>query len=335
MNNPIKVSVMMPVYNRERYVGEAIESILSQTFTNFELIIVDDGSTDNSLNIINSFSDKRIRVYQNDQNSGIGYTRNRLLELSKGQYLAVLDSDDVAFPNRLEEQVSFLDANEDYGLVGSWAELIDENSRPLKKYYRYKENEEIYSILFFHNFFAHSSVMMRSKIIPFLKYNSEYTPAEDYELFIRIAEKSKVCNLQKPLVKYRIHDMNISDENKNKEILNRQRRILKEQLQKLEVYVSEQELDSLFKISRRFAVSFEELKIAEPIFVSIIKQNAILGLFNKLFFEKYAAYLWTRAGFKSAIKQKKEYNSFVKSELLKYNNYVWIKKIKLFFKCIF
>lgn len=119
----------MPVFNGGKFIRESIESVLSQTFTDFELIIVDDGSTDNTIDIIRSFEDKRIRLLLNESNRGIGYTRNKALENSKGKYVAVLDSDDIAYPTRLEKQVHFLENNSDYAAIGSGADVwVEEES---------------------------------------------------------------------------------------------------------------------------------------------------------------------------------------------------------------
>jgi len=127
------VSVNMVVFNGERFIGEAIQSILDQTYTHFELVIMDDGSTDNTNIIVNSFSDPRIQFITSEKNNGIVHARNTALDISKGDYIAILDADDISLPARLEVEVSFLESNPEFGLVGGRAELIDENGEGLNK----------------------------------------------------------------------------------------------------------------------------------------------------------------------------------------------------------
>ena len=114
MKNPL-VSILMPVYNSEKYLREAIKSILNQTFTNFELIIINDGSTDNSLKIIKSFKDNRIKIIKNKGNLGLIKTLNKGIDLAQGKYIARMDADDIAMPKRLEKQIAFFNENPDYG----------------------------------------------------------------------------------------------------------------------------------------------------------------------------------------------------------------------------
>jgi glycosyltransferase involved in cell wall biosynthesis len=132
-SKPPKVTVFIPVYNREKYVGDAIESILAQTFSDFEILLVDDGSTDHSVDLIRSYTDPRIRLACNEENLGIPKTRNKGVELARGQYMAMLDSDDRAYPHRLEKQVAFLDNHPDYAQVGSWCRMMDAQGHPLKR----------------------------------------------------------------------------------------------------------------------------------------------------------------------------------------------------------
>src|SRR6056297_709312 len=132
------ISIVMPVYNAQDYVESAIRSLLRQTYKNFEPLVVDDASTDNSLKIIEGIRDPRIRILKNKENRGIVYSRNRGLEAMRGDYFAPFDADDIARHDKLEKQLSFLEAHPDYGMVGAWARLIDENGRTLKQ--RWKLN---------------------------------------------------------------------------------------------------------------------------------------------------------------------------------------------------
>src|SRR5262245_19762108 len=126
MTESPKVSVVIAVYNREKYVRSAVDSILSQTFSDFELLVIDDGSTDGSIAVVQSHSDPRIRLIRNHTNFGVSATRNKGIQLARGEYLAFLDSDDWAYPDRLAKQIAFLDNHSEYAAVGSWSEWMSE-----------------------------------------------------------------------------------------------------------------------------------------------------------------------------------------------------------------
>ena len=125
-----KVTVVIPVHNREKYVGIAVDSILSQTFSDFELLVIDDGSIDRSIDVVLSYSDPRIGLVRNHTNLGVATTRNKGIQLACGEYLALLDSDDWAYPGRLAKQTAFLDNHPDYAAVGSWIEWMSEEGHP-------------------------------------------------------------------------------------------------------------------------------------------------------------------------------------------------------------
>jgi glycosyltransferase involved in cell wall biosynthesis len=204
------VSVVMPVYNSEKYLREAIDSVLSQSYKNIELIIVDDGSTDSGGDIVLSYADPRIRLIQNEKNSGIVFSRNRGLEAAGGEYVATLDSDDIALPDRIAKQVDFLEANPDYGLCGTFYRTIDSNGKFLKKINFPTSNQDIQTHLTLGNCFCNSTMMLRGKLAKELKYREKYDIVEDYELWYRISKRAKVANLPFYGTNYRVHGNNIS-----------------------------------------------------------------------------------------------------------------------------
>lgn len=206
-----KVSVLMPAFNASRYIKEAIDSILAQTFTDFELIILNDGSRDDTVSLVKSYSDSRIRLIENEGNKGLAFTRNRLIDEAQGDYIAWLDSDDIAFPNRIEKEVNFLEKNKKYALVASWAKIIDSDSQPTGSFIKsYIPNQHLTALLLFVNYIVQSSVMIRKSMLPTLHYNLDFPPTEDYELWVRIAQKHPIAILSEVLVDYRIHTTNIS-----------------------------------------------------------------------------------------------------------------------------
>jgi glycosyltransferase involved in cell wall biosynthesis len=204
----------MPVYNTEKYLRASIESILNQTFRNFELIIVDDGSTDNSFSIIKEYSlkDSRIVALQNEQNSGLSFTRNKCLNHSRGRYIAIQDADDISLPERLQKQVSFLEKEQHIGYCGSWMQvIIDDKLGDIYKYPNTFLKERMLS----NCMFGHSSVMFRKSIIidNNLSFNKINDPADDYGLQSRLIPFTNFYNLQEALVNYRIHNTNATANN--------------------------------------------------------------------------------------------------------------------------
>ncbi len=208
----MKVSVIMAVYNtKESYLREAIESILNQTFKDFEFIIINDGSTNNCEDVIKSYKDERIK-YIKQENQGAAASRNNGIKEATGEYIAIMDSDDIAYPNRFEEEVKFLDEHKDYAMVGSNAE-----SFPRYRLWKNVEEPRILDCIRECNF-VHSTVMYRREL--FLKNNYIYDikmpPSEDYDLWSKVIIKEKVYNIQKPLVKYRLEGQGICSNNKEK-----------------------------------------------------------------------------------------------------------------------
>lgn len=203
MNNP-KVSVIMSVYNCERYLKEAVDSILSQTFSDFEFIIINDGSTDGSGGILESYKDERIRLF-NNQNKGLTKSLNEAIEYSRGEYIARMDADDISLPKRFEKQVKLLDSDQDIVMCGSWAEFIDEKGQDITEYKTPISDREIKNRIIFHNPFIHPSVVIRKKIFDKVGlYDTNFRYAQDYELWTRIATKFNTVNIPEKLLRYRL-----------------------------------------------------------------------------------------------------------------------------------
>lgn len=202
------VTVLMPVFNGGEYLKEAIESILEQTYNNFEFLIINDGSTDNSEDIILSFDDSRIVYVKNEHNIKLIDTLNKGINIAKGEFIARMDADDISLQNRLEMQVHFLMNNSTVGLLGSGFEIINGD----KRISYYQDDKDLRLSLCFYNCFLHSSVMFRKEILSKnnLSFNKNYLHAEDYKLWTEVICKSKVANLKEVLVRYRIHDNQIS-----------------------------------------------------------------------------------------------------------------------------
>lgn len=221
MNDKKLISVVLPVYNCKEYINDSVQSILKQTYKNFELIIVDDGSDDGTLDILNNFKDKRIRLYKNKYNRGLIYSLNRALNKSKGQFIARMDADDICELNRFQKQINYLNKNIEISVVGSAITLIDNNNRVNQKYlYPHNDNLIKWS-MFFSCSVCHPSVMIRSDVFKKINmYSLKAKFAEDYDLWFRLIKKKyKFSNLQDSLLKLRKHKRNISIENFNAHFL--------------------------------------------------------------------------------------------------------------------
>ncbi len=203
ISNP-KITVLMSVYNGERFLSTAIESILNQTYRDFEFIIIDDGSSDRSREIIQSHKDQRIRLIYNEENIGLTPSLNKGLKLARGEYIARMDADDVSFPQRLEMQVEFLDHNPEVVLLGAWAEVVDENEKKIMVWRYPTDDCVIRWRLLSRNCLVHSSVMYRKdKVLDAGGYNSSITYAQDYELWTKLSMIAQIRQLPQVLIRHR------------------------------------------------------------------------------------------------------------------------------------
>ena len=215
------VSVALVACNVERFLAEAIESILNQTFRDFEFIIINDGSTDGTAAILDSYvrGDPRVRVYH-QENSGVTESRNRGCGLARGKYLAQMDADDIAVRDRLQWQIEFMERHPEVGVVGGAVEVIDSAGRALHCLHYPVENEEIKSVLLLQNPLTQSAVVVRKEV--FLSvggYRRSFDLAEDYDMWLRIAERWRLANLEAVVVKYRIHSDQATSRKLRQEIL--------------------------------------------------------------------------------------------------------------------
>ena len=212
-----KVSVCIPNYNYGHFIRSSIQSVLDQTYQDFELIIVDDSSTDNSESVVKSFSDNRIKFYNNERNIGLVKNLNRCLCLASGQYVSILHGDDIYLPQALEKRVSSLDSNPSVGLVYSQYKIIDENGAVIGEY-RYCQDDYIakgedeFKTLILKNHIGCPTVMVRKECYDKLGgYDERYPQPSDWEMWLRIALHYDVAFISEPLVCYRVHQTNLTN----------------------------------------------------------------------------------------------------------------------------
>ncbi len=210
---PPKVSVLTPIYNTNpEHLRECIESILNQTFTDFEFLILNDSPDNTELDkIVASYDDKRIKYIKNERNMGISASRNRLLELARGQYLAIFDHDDISMPTRLEKEAAYLDANPDVGVVSGFMEYFDGDTT--QSIWKNPEHDlDIKIMMSYDCCVAHSASMIRKSVLVNnnIKYEEYYSPSEDYKLWARLMGVTHFYNIQDIVVRYRNHDARTS-----------------------------------------------------------------------------------------------------------------------------
>ncbi len=217
----LKVSVVMSVYNGEKYLREAVESILNQTFSDFEFLIVDDCSIDGTPRILNDYQqkDKRIKVIKNDRNMGLTRSLNKAIKQSSGNYIARMDADDIAIKERLEKQVNFMERNPDVVLLGTAYYEIDKYGRELSRKFFPTTDRDIRKILMKYNPFCHASVVMRHSAFDKAGlYDESILKTQDYDLWFRLASVGKVANLSEILMKRRYDGNNISIAQENEQL---------------------------------------------------------------------------------------------------------------------
>lgn len=289
-----KVSVLMPVCNGEKYVKAAIESILNQTFRDFEFIILNDGSKDKSAEIISSFKDARIKFIDNGKNLGLVPTLNTGLDLATGEYIVRMDGDDISVKNRIAKQVAFMDKHKGIGACGSSYYMLRGTKKAVADYP--KKDKEIKCFLLFNSPIAHPSVIIRASQLKKIKYSSDYIYCEDYDLWSRLSENSELANLSNKLLIYRMHENQITGSAENVALrLKSLTDIRARHLKKLGVDFSEEELVIHNLLSDGLkASSVLQLKAAELWLLKIIAVNNEKKVLDKSYLQKIIFERWLR-----------------------------------------
>ena len=302
MKNRSLLSVVMPVYNAEKHLGYAIQSVLNQTHKNLELIIINDGSTDKSREIAGSFYDSRIRYFDNETNSGIVFSRNRGVELSMGDFIGMVDADDVVYPEKFEKQINFLSKNPDFGLVGSWVKFIDDNGNRLPGSWKLNAPAEmIPSIMLFKNYFLQSAVLYKNECLKAFSFSKGYDIVEDYLIWYQMLKKYKGWNLNDYLVDYRIHNNSITKRRKQR-MACLDKNIFKIQFKDLGINASEEEIelhllikgdDSIYKTDTLLSIE-KWLKKLEV-------HNKLHKRYNQKYFSRTIGNRWLKACIKKQL----------------------------------
>lgn len=260
-----RVSVFIPAWNRERWVVPAVESVLAQSFADFECIVLDDGSTDGTVAAVTAIDDPRVRLERNEKNLGIPRTRNRGIDLARGEYLALLDSDDLSLPTRLAAQVAFLDAHPDVAAVGAWARAMRADGRPERRVHRCPESHRGLAFsLCFRCAPRQSTMMIRRELLAAARYDEQCEVSQDLELFGRLARDHEIRALPVPLVLFRHHPDRVTEQ-AHPEREGIRRRIFETRLREAGLDPSSEDLDRHLRLTGRTSGRSESL---DPGFVA-------------------------------------------------------------------
>ncbi|MDQ3392691.1 MAG: glycosyltransferase [Bacteroidota bacterium] len=269
----MKVTVLMPVYNAGVYLRDSIESILNQSFEDFEFLIINDGSSDESEAVIKSYNDPRIRTLNNEKNLGLIATLNKGLSLAKGQFIVRQDADDISMPHRLELQVDIMNKNPDLLLLSSNAIIINNNSEFIGESNLPEEEIALRFRMMFKCGIFHTSTIFRKKSLEDynLKYDPLYPHTEDYKLWSELSRHGKLYVMRDKLVKYRAHQESISSLNKSKqeEIA---AKVVRENIKEIGVEVSLQEAKRLRGLFRSTGMNRKYLQNDIKLLLKIINK---------------------------------------------------------------
>lgn len=281
MDTPPKITVLLPVYNCELYIQMAVESILNQTFTDFDFLIIDDASTDATVSILKKFDDSRIQLIQKPVNSGYTNSLNSGLKLAKGEYIARMDGDDISYPERFAKQIAYLETHPEVVVCGTTYKIVGNDKRITLP----EHHDAIKIGLLWGNCILHPSVMIRKKIMDdySIQYDTTKEPAEDYDMWVRLLAFGKLHNLHEVLEEYRVYGNQVSqkraEEQKKNDIATKF-----QLLQYLEVKWNDNESEFLERqFGKTEVVSFNDLKIFKQIQKKLEIANASVFFESKRF----------------------------------------------------
>ena len=281
-----KISVVMPVYNGERYLKEAVDSILNQTLSDFEFIIIDDGSTDSTEDIIKSYSDSRIKYIKNEKNLGVALTLNKGLDAATGEYIARMDADDISLSDRFHKQTAFMEEHKNIAVCSGIMEYFGEIKTP--KCYTVFGIENMRINMLFDSCLYHPAVMMRRSVIEaeHYRYDNAFDKVEDYELWTRVMLKYDIDNVNSVLLRYRIHKNQVT-QNYTEEHNIRASKVRHNLLRSLGVDGTDKELIAYSDFCLHKIDYDKQLPDLISIFNKIVDTNKKTGFFSDKLLQRY------------------------------------------------
>lgn len=338
MSNPL-VSVLIPCYNVESYVVESVSSIIDQTYTNLEIVIINDCSSDNTSHKLDELSkkDSRIKIYNNETNLKLIKTLNKGVELCNGKYIARMDADDISFPTRIEKQVSFLEQNADYDVVSTMFYTFRTGKSKHNLYINPKTYEELQAYLLFRSGICHPAVMIRKTLFTELglKFEAKYLHVEDYALWSKALYCTKLANLDEPLLYYRVHEHQVSTLNEQKQIENK-KEVFKIHCENLGLPSEPEDLDIYASVAECIPSKSSQnyLDSCEDFMKLLLEKNNKVQFCSPQYLERILSLHWIRICANSRLGLKvldKCFNSPL------YNKKYYSKKdiLILYIKCLF
>lgn len=329
-----KLTVIMPVYNGEKYLKEAVDSVLNQTFTDFDLLILNDNSSDGTAQILEDYTkkDNRVVVVTKTSNEGPANLRNEGIEKATTPLIALLDADDIAMPTRFEKQIQLLESDNELALCGTWFTIFGDKKEKIIKHA--VEHDDL-KVHFLHSCgLGNSTVMFKKSAIKDLRFEHEYVPAEDYGLWSEFIANSKFYNIPESLVRYRWHPGNIS-QTKEENLRIAEVAIKKRQVARLGIDSnSENAIYYVNAVCLKRKQSFEDIKQTISASYELLQKNKELQFYNQNIFQKHIERTILRT-IRNAKKNNLSYFNYVKNESGYFSKIKFLDKVVLFFKCLF
>lgn len=339
MNKPL-VSVLIPCYNVEKYIEESINSILSQTYTNLEVIAIDDCSTDNTRKILQQLAEKdsRITIVRNTENLKLIATLNKGIALCKGDYIARMDADDISLPTRIEKEVDFLEKHQDHDIVSvQFYAFHSDNPAKRDLHHSPTHDAELRAYMLFRSGICHPAVLMRKRVFSELglKFEQEYLHVEDYALWSEALYKTKIANLSEPLLLYRVHKQQVSSLNEDLQTENK-KKVFKIHCRHLGLPTDDDFIDIYASVAESVPArsSFKYLDKCEELMLSLIGLNKKKPFCDALYLGYMLSLHWLRlcANSRLGLKVVKRLKS---SPLYKEENYTSRDFAIFYTKCTF
>lgn len=289
------ITVLMPLYNGASYVCQAVESILNQSYRNFEFLIIDDGSTDAGPDIVTAMRDERIVLLRNPSNVGVAATLNHGLDVARGRYIARMDADDISLPDRLERQVRFMDEHPDVGISGGWVRCFGGSELPCTCRVP-GESREVAAYSLFENPLWHMAVIMRRDVLNYysLRYNPDFSRSEDYDLWIRAGRFFPLANLERVLVRVRRTKGSATRANWN-EVTRQTEVLLGRQLSNFGMSFTEEEVAFHHRVGRGYRMtSRNQIKLAESWLSRLLFENSQRLVFDEVSLRRIIGMVWFR-----------------------------------------
>ena len=292
MNQNPLVSILLPAYNAEKFIIEAINSITNQTYNNLEIIVINDGSTDTTEEKVNNINDDRIKLINNEFNLGLIETLNKGIGFCNGKYIARMDADDISYLDRIELQVQKMEESDEFGICGTWFETFNKSQSSGVSKYK-SSNDEIQIHLLYQIHLCHGTAMFRKEVFDYFKFDKKYAHAEDFELWSRIKTIYKMTNIPKVLYRVNRHGNNVSILNNDIQTKNTLR-IISKQLEDILQYKISEDLIILYRnfCHADFDLNITQITLIGKLIKDLSNSDNSLNLDNPKAFVKYLSNKW-------------------------------------------